>query len=129
MRLHFGLTFNRLAVLGSITFRTSRTSCVSDEPTWPCLMMKDFGTPSTVVDDVAELPFKCVLFLRLRAIREIRFQLYLCARQLPNNLNFHESLGVLSRPVYPIGHPSPVQAAIIPLVALKANRIHLSSQS
>lgn len=44
--LGHGLTFNRLAVLGSITLRISRTSCVRDEPTWPCFIMKDLGTPS-----------------------------------------------------------------------------------
>lgn len=41
----------------------------------------------------------------------------------------HEPLGVLSRPVNPIGHPGPVQTTIISLISLKANRIHLSSQS
>jgi hypothetical protein len=71
-------------------------------------MMKDFGTPSpSVVDDVAKLPFKCVLFLRLRAILREKWDsrwpeaspffhlYYLRARQLPNNI-LHSSMSRLA---------------------------------
>lgn len=62
------LTFSRLAVLGSITLRTSRTSCVRECPTCPCLITNDFGTPSAVPGLEAAPPLRCVRFLRFRAI-------------------------------------------------------------
>jgi hypothetical protein len=61
-------TFKRLAVLGSMSLRTSRTSCTMEDPTWPCFMTKDFGV-SAAGD--ATGPLRCVRFLRLRAIRPI----------------------------------------------------------
>lgn len=53
-----------------MTLRMSLTSWEMDEPTWPCFIIKDFGTldvdlSSTVAD------LRCVLvFLRLRAMEE-----------------------------------------------------------
>ena len=63
------LTFRRLAVLGSMTFRISRTSCVRDDPTWPCLIMNDLGIPSKWASR-AFAPLRWVLvFLRLTMSR------------------------------------------------------------
>jgi hypothetical protein len=76
------LTFNRLAVLGSMTLRMSRTSCVNEEPTCPCFIMKDFGVPSfSVFDTTAAGPLRCVRFLRLRAM--LRLLLF----AIPKNLD------------------------------------------
>jgi hypothetical protein len=52
-----GPTFSLVAVLGSITLRTSRVSWVREGPTWPCFMTKDLGRLS---EEVAEdcTPFK-----------------------------------------------------------------------
>ena len=71
------LTLSRLAVLGSITLRTSRTSCVSDVPTLPCLITNDFGTPSAVPGAEATPPLRCVRFFRLRAIMSVWRSRYL----------------------------------------------------
>lgn len=125
-----GLTFNRLAVLGSITFRTSRTSWVRDEPTWPCLMMKDLGEPSPGV--VVELSFRWVLFLRLRAIAKLlrfcegsrwKFCLMFVCNVIAKQRLLHEPLGLFPRPIHPICLPSTI------LFSLKGNRIHISPQS
>jgi hypothetical protein len=43
-----GLTRNLLAVFGSMTFRMSRTSWVSERPTCPCFITKLFGALSEV---------------------------------------------------------------------------------
>ena len=64
------LTLKRLAVLGSMTFLISRTSCAKEEPTCPCLMMKDLGTPSAARGFDAAPPLRCVLFFRRLAIAE-----------------------------------------------------------
>jgi len=48
-----------------MTLRISRTSCVRDDPTWPCLMMNDLGIPSERASR-AFAPLRWVLvFLRL----------------------------------------------------------------
>ena len=52
-----------------MTLRTSRTSLAKEDPTCPCLITKDFGTPSDgTPGSVAPAPFRCVRFLRLRAM-------------------------------------------------------------
>ena len=69
-QLFVKLTLSRLAVLGSMTLRISRTSCAIDDPTCPCLMTKDLGTPSALPGLDATPPFRCVLFFRLLAMYE-----------------------------------------------------------
>ena len=74
------LTFRRLAVLGSMTFRISRTSCVRDDPTWPCLMMNDLGVPSERASR-AFAPLRWVLvFLRL-AISKFRKKSFIIQKE------------------------------------------------
>jgi hypothetical protein len=50
-------TLSLVAVLGSITLRTSRVNWVREVPIWPCLITKDLGTLS---EEDAEgcVPFK-----------------------------------------------------------------------
>lgn len=76
-------TFNRLAVLGSMTLRKSRTSCVREEPTWPCLIMNDFGVPAT---GVAMVPLRCVLFFRLRPMLSLRENLIKLSKTFSSRL-------------------------------------------
>ena len=52
------LTRSLLAVFGSMTFRTSRTSWVSECPTCPCLITNDLGTPSAVPGAEATPPLR-----------------------------------------------------------------------
>ena len=61
------LTLRREAVLGSMTLRMSLTSCAREDPTCPCLMIIDFGTPAEVSSFFSTL-FRCVLFFLLRAM-------------------------------------------------------------
>jgi hypothetical protein len=50
-------TFSLVAVLGSITLRTSRVSWVREGPIWPCFMTKDLGESSE--EDAADCtPFR-----------------------------------------------------------------------
>ena len=64
------LTFRREAVLGSMTLRMSLTSCETDEPTWPCFIIKDLGTLDVDLSCVAAV-LRCVLvFLRFLAMDE-----------------------------------------------------------
>ena len=57
-------------MLGSMTLRMSRTSCAREAPTWPCLMMKDFGAaPEPAEGGAAPGPLRCVRFLRRFAMK------------------------------------------------------------
>jgi hypothetical protein len=57
-------------VCGSMSRRMSRTSWVSELPTWPCRITNDLGTVGSTVaaPDDAVPPLRCVLFLRRLAM-------------------------------------------------------------
>lgn len=86
--------------------------------------MKDLGETSlAMVADVIEGSFRCVLFLRLRAIVEDRFKIQVMPVFVHGEVAKTTSMSFST----PIGLPSAVQTDVVSFVSLKTNRIHVSS--